>query len=82
MQSNCNFFLLTDKPTSVKIIEANENTVGFKPNVQLTLTCLVSDAKPQANVTWYMEDTELKAVFPSNNISNLRFVDDCKYCEK
>ena len=63
---NCyDYSLIADPPTSVEILEAKENSVGFEPNVKLTLTCRVNDAKPQANVTWLSEGGDFKAVFPS-----------------
>ena len=48
------FFMLSKgAPSSLKII--NGDSVTFRPNENLTLTCEALNSKPAANISWYIK---------------------------
>lgn len=54
-------FLFSAPPTSIEIQGYQHNSkVEVHENQELTLTCIVSDAKPAAQIQWFRSNIEFK----------------------
>ena len=60
------FIFTIDPPTSIVILEEQNNHVHFEPDVLLTLTCQANDAKPPANIVWKIDNKNFSSNYPGN----------------
>lgn len=55
------FFFITAPPSNIEIQGYGPNSkVEVRENQDLTLTCIVSDAKPAAQIQWFRNNVEIK----------------------
>lgn len=55
-------FSISAPPSSIEIQGYNPNAkVEVRENQDLTLTCIVADAKPAAQIVWFRNNLELKS---------------------
>lgn len=71
------FYFIIAPPSSIEIQGYSHNSkVEVRENQDLTLTCIVSNSKPAAEIKWYRGHVEYK---PGKDIKHTRYTFCCRF---
>ena len=64
-------FIASGTPSSIEIMEAQDEVVNFVPGKNLILTCIVTDGRPRVNISWQIDDSSNMLQISNANFSSL-----------